>query len=163
MRRMRVIVSTNLPLPKIRASRHQELAGNQNPTNIQLRFQSLQVVVCPAKHPDGERKFEVWVRDHAILIEHPFNRFLRPRSILVGQELSTAHGEHMTAIVSHRKLSGHDQFDRPLNRFRVRIFGIHQSHRCPASLHNLGIFVFNPATELTTLHRLICQGWVNRC
>lgn len=53
--------------------------------------------------------------------------------------------------ISHRKLPRHDQLDRLLYWFRMRVPGIHESHCCPARLDNLCIFVFNPTTTFTSL------------
>ena len=104
----------------------------------------------PSEHPDCERKFEVRVRDHAVFVKHAFDCFLRPRSILLGK--FSAHATfHNTTRISHRQLSRHDQLDCLLDRFRIRVPGVHESHSCPACLHNLSIFMFNPATEFASL------------
>lgn len=47
-----------------------------------LRFEVFKIIVCLSQHPNGEGELEVGIGDRACLIEHPFNGFLRPRSIL---------------------------------------------------------------------------------
>lgn len=47
-----------------------------------LGLQLLQVTVGLAQHPNRERELEVRVRDRNRPIEHPLDRFLRPRTIL---------------------------------------------------------------------------------
>lgn len=51
-------------------------------------FESLKVPVRLAKHPDRERELEVGVGNGTILVKHPFDRLLRPRSVLRHSETS---------------------------------------------------------------------------
>lgn len=109
--------------------------------------------MCPSKHPDCKRKFEVRVRDHAVLVKHALDCFLRPRSILLGNisAYDLVYDPTPRAIISHRKLSGHDQLHCLLNGFRMGVPGVHESHGCPARLHHLSIFVFNPLAKFASL------------
>jgi len=47
-----------------------------------LSFQLLQVSITLAQHPNCERELVVWVRERDRPVEHPFDRFLCPRTVL---------------------------------------------------------------------------------
>lgn len=113
-------------------------------------FELAEVPVHLPEHPDRERELEVGIRDRAALVEHAFDGFLSPRTVLCGardQRTIDEHDERET----HRKLSVHDQLDTSLYRLRVRILGVHESHNRPTSLYDLRVFMLYPLVPLARL------------
>jgi hypothetical protein len=49
-----------------------------SPFSLQL----LQVTISFSQHPNRKREFEVRIRDRDRPVEHPFDRFLCPRTVL---------------------------------------------------------------------------------
>jgi len=47
-----------------------------------LSLELFQITIGLAQHPNRERELEVWIRDRDCPIEHPLDRFLRPRTVL---------------------------------------------------------------------------------
>jgi hypothetical protein len=96
-------------------------------------------VVRSAKHPDRERELEVRIRDRDVLVEHTFDRLLRPRA--VGQ------------------LAAHDELNRSPDRSGVGVACIDEPECCPCGLHDLRTFVLNPCADLTALYE--CSALLN--
>ena len=63
-----------------------------------LRLQLLQVTIRLAQHPNRKRELEVWIRDRDRPIEHPFDRFLCPRTVLRQERKGELRGSKAAGI-----------------------------------------------------------------
>lgn len=99
-------------------------------TSLQRR-----IAILSRIHPqrlDREDEFVVRVRDHATLVENPFDRLLQPLSIWL--------------------LSAHNELQPLLNRPAVRISSFEQADDCPCCHDDLGAcWMFDIGHRLTRL------------
>ena len=63
-----------------------------------LGLQPLQVAVSLSEHPNRKRELEVWIRDRDRPIEHPFDRFLCPRTVLRQERKGELRGSKAAGI-----------------------------------------------------------------
>jgi len=54
----------------------------REPVGPTLSLQLFQITIGLAQHPNRERELEVRVRNRDCPVEHPLDRFLRPRTVL---------------------------------------------------------------------------------
>jgi len=54
----------------------------REPVSPALSLQLFQITIGLAQHPNRERELEVRIRDRDRPVEHPLDRFLRPRTVL---------------------------------------------------------------------------------
>jgi hypothetical protein len=116
-------------------------------------FQIFEILVCFAQHPNGEREFKVGISYCTRLVEYAFDGFLWPRAVLEGTTSGKIVQTHCIVKCTDRQLTRHDESDCALNRLRIGITCVHQSHDSPARLYNLTIFVLYPLALFARLER----------
>ena len=116
-------------------------------------FQIFKIFVRFAQHPNGEREFKVGISYGARLVEYALDGFLWPRAVL--ERTTSGKIVQMDCIVNctDKQLTRHDESDGALNRLRIGITCVHQSHDSPARLYNLTILMLYPLALFARLER----------